>query len=404
MRFAISPAQLKKLASRLGAWIPSATHSQLLDLLSRGFGWRDWHEASTAPAEHREGQPGPLAVNKAWQTVGHVRDIGHDEFCQQMHGAFADMFGRTCPMLANAPELLSVLALIGCTDAPAQSLKVVCQGLPAAQIHSGLYRLSQTGVLGANRPMIEEDGYLACDARWGVRPCEGAELNPEENPRARDPRDLLEPNQYSRWRDTTPRRSWDEPVYRAGYSFEPFCFVCENMDTLVPCGMLMGAWEVQCPAEIPHYNGTLHLHAAVVSCEEALWLLGSSLPFIVGDAINSALWGLAGCPSAQLTVRVLMANPNEHTRDIAQTCFDLLSDGESLAPCLRAARARLELLENKDSGVYVVEALPAREVPFARQGPALKLSGPILGSLPMSMATVELICSANIARSGAVAI
>lgn len=44
MRFAVTPFQVKKLASRLGVLVPAFSHTACLDIVSATLGYRDWHE------------------------------------------------------------------------------------------------------------------------------------------------------------------------------------------------------------------------------------------------------------------------------------------------------------------------------------------------------------------------
>lgn len=376
MRFNVSPDQLKKLASRVGTHMPAVPHTRLLDVLSHGLGWRDWHELSSQPAEHREGKEFPIPVNATLQGSNSLAGTGFMEYRQQMHDSFASALGPTCPAIADDTTLFFLLDMLGCTDNSVRVVKPVRPGLPSAQIHSGFYRLSLTNQLGLNPDPHDDGKYMSCNDALGVRQCPGWEVDPEENPLAYDPNDILAKTHYSRWLDTVERHSFDEPEYAPGMSREPFCLVCEDPETHEPHGMVMGSWEVSCRPDAPHYTGTLRIWAAAGDWEDPRDQLGWSIPDVVGGAIDAALWGLADCPEAQVTICVLLVQPFNQMREIGQAVFDLLSDRPTLAPCLRAARARLELREldirASKARTRLVAAEPMPDVPFAQQGPPLQ--------------------------------
>lgn len=369
MRFAITPAQLKKLASRMGTHMPHVSHNQMLNVLARGFGWRDWHEVSSMPEERLSGAKFPIAVNEPLRDTGDLGNVEYMAYRQQMHVAFAEAFGETCPGVADDTELFSMLDLAGCTDNPVRVVKQVREGLPSVAVKSGFYRLSLTDMLGLNPDPDDVGKYLNLADEIGVRDCQGYELDPGESPVALDPSELMPRATYHRWFDAVAKHSFEQPVFSPGLSKEPIFMVCEALATREQLGSVVARWEVVCPANVPHYTGTLELIAVASTDSDVTWSMAASLPMMVDSAIDAAVWGLAGSTEAQLTVRVVNAFGSRDAMRIAHIVYELLSDKEALAPCLSACRARLELVERKSDSEKVVRSTPEVGKEFAKLGP-----------------------------------
>lgn len=373
MRFDVKPEELKKLASRVGDYLPHVKYNQLLNVLAQGLGWRDWHELESLDSGKRSGASFPIPINKALRENGSVAGIGYIEYRQQMHAAFAQAFGETCPGIEDETGLFALLDTLGFTDNRVQPLKKVRKGLPSSQAKSGYYELSLSNVLSLSARSDDKGKWYSLEDGFGVRECDGEEIDPEESPVAFDPSDVMRRKEYGLWFDTVTRHSFDEPVIDAGKSREPIFLVCEEIESREQLGSLIAVWEVCCPHDAPHFTGTLEITAAASASEEVTWWMGSSLPIVVQHAVDSAVLGLAGNEDAQLTLRIVNTFPTKLAREIADTCYQLLSDREAFGPCVRAGRARVELVERSGSKELVVKCRPAAGQPLARLGPPLRL-------------------------------
>lgn len=373
MRFDVKTDELKKLASRVGDYLPHAKYNQLLNVLAQGLGWRDWHELESIDSEKRSGSSFPIPINKALRERGSVADIGYIEYRQQMHEAFAHAFGETCPGIEDDTGLFALLDTLGFTDNRVQGLKKDRKGLPSSQVKSGYYALSLSNALRVSARSDDKGKWYSLEDGFGVKECDGEEIDPEESPVAFDPSDVMKRKEYWRWFETVTRHSFDKPVIEAGRSREPIFLVCEEVDSREQLGSLIAAWEVDCPHDAPHFTGTLEITAAASANEEVTWWMGSSLPVVVQHAVDSAVLGLAGKEEAQLTLRIVNTFPTKLAREIADTCYQLLSDREALRPCVRAGRARVELVERIGAKERVVQCMPAADQPLARLGPPLRL-------------------------------
>jgi hypothetical protein len=334
MRFAITPAQLKKLAHRLNLFVPAVPLSQLLEAIAKGCGHKSWHDvghaAGTTDARipispHRVGDD-----ESAFELKHRIRDV----LFGQLAAAFAQApFGTTFPMLQDPVMFPEVLERVGFVEDCSDPLRRVRAGRARREVASPFYSMSLTT---ADDELAESGGAPIANVwDFGVSLVTQSDLrsallkrslaryvqrNWSEHARAHIYNLLEQPDRTELWTDG--QRSW------------PLALLADDRREQAIC---LATWQQVTPHAQPIFEGVLQLHAVSAQHEQAVEALAEGGFRCASWGLTNALWAMTGCTDAQVRVEVRLSDDTVDQTQLAAEFVRLIMR----EPAFQGAQARL---------------------------------------------------------------